>query len=204
MKKLTQLFTLTLHLHLLLAALVAGFSVAMTGCTGPRLVDAEAKGMYVNAATETLAIGEGSITTIPADREAFAGHYEEDTAWLSPSTKTHKFDVFIVGSNSTSQATSVVKDICQAFGVVAPIISSNEVNKTGITVFDLFKAKKAASLEQIWNKLTPAAQAEINSLLSSGKTGCVPITMTDGTQAEVKCEGGDCTVCTDCTDPAAN
>ena len=32
MKKLTQLFTLTRHLHLLLAALVAGFAVGLTGC----------------------------------------------------------------------------------------------------------------------------------------------------------------------------
>ena len=169
----------------------------LTGCFHPAVVDGEAKGMYVNAATETLAIGEGSVTTIPADREAFAGHYDEDTAWLSPTTKTHKFDVFIVGSNATSQASSVVKDICKAFGIVAPTLSSNETKNAGITVFDLFKAKKAASLEKIWNKLTPAAQAEINNLLSSGNTGSVPVTTADGTKAEVKCENGDCTVCTD-------
>ena len=175
----------------------------MSGCGTPRLVDAEARGMYVNAATETLAIGSGSITTIPSDREAFAGHYEEDTAWLSPSTKTHKFDVFIVGSNSTSQAASIIKDICKAYGTVAPTLSSNETKTVGITVFDLFKAKKAASLEKIWNKLTPAAQAEIESLVTSGKNGSVKVTTTDGQKAEVKCEEGDCTVCSDpaaCTD----
>ncbi len=195
---------------LMFASVCAALAFMMTGCgTPPKVVDAEAQGMYVNAYTESLAIGEGSITTIPSDREAFAGHYDEDTAWLSPSTKTHKFDVFIVGSNATSQAASVVKDICKAFGVVAPVISSNEMNKTGITVFDLFKAKKAASLEKIWNKLSPAAQAEIDSLIQSGKTGSVPVTTTDGHKAEVKCENGDCTVCTDpstCTDcaPASN
>ena len=183
---------------LMVVVAMLGMAIMMTGCgTQSRLVDAEAKGMYVNAATETLAIGSGSVTTIPAEREAFAGHYEEDTALLSPSTKTHKFDVFIVGSNSTSQAASIIKDICKAYGTVAPTLSSNETSKTGITVFDLFKAKKAASLEKIWNKLTPAAQAEINNLLSSGKTGSVPVTTTDGSQAEVKCENGDCTVCTD-------
>ena len=174
-------------------------SLVLTGCgTAPRLVDAEARGMYVNAATETLAIGSGSITTIPSDREAFAGHYEEDTAWLSPSTRTHKFDVFIVGSNSTSQAASIIKDICKAYGTVAPTLSSNETSNAGITVFDLFKAKKAESLAKIWNKLTPAAQAEINNLVSSGKSGSVPVTTTDGTKADVKCENGDCSVCTDC------
>ena len=189
---------------LMIVCAVLGMAFAITGCgTPPKVVDAEAAGMYVNAYTESLAIGEGSITTIPSDREAFAGHYDEDTAWLSPSTKTHKFDVFIVGSNATSQASSVVKDICKAFGVVAPILSSNETKNAGITVFDLFKAKKAASLEKIWNKLTPAAQAEINNLLSSGKSGSVQVTTTDGTKADVKCENGDCTVCTDCA-PTSN
>ena len=184
------------------AALCAGFAVAMTGCTGPRVVDAEAQGMYVNAASETLAIGSGSITTIPGDREASVGHYEEDTAWLSPSTKTHKFDVFLVGTNATQQAATIVEAICKAYGTVAPVISSNETNKSGITVFDLFKAKKAASLEKIWNKLTPAAQAEINALVESGKDGTVPVTTSDGAKAEVKCENGDCEVCEDCIRPA--
>lgn len=184
---------------LILAAVCAAMAIALTGCGTPRVVDAEAKGMYLNAATETLAIGSGSVTTIPAEREAFAGHYEEDTALLSPSTKTHKFDVFIVGTNATQQASKIVDSICKAYGTVAPILSSNETAKTGITVFDLFKAKKAASLEKIWNKLTPAAQAEINALLESGKDGTVPITTTDGTKAEVKCENGDCEVCTDGT-----
>lgn len=187
---------------LILAAVCAAMAIALTGCGTPRVVDAEAKGMYVNAATETLAIGSGSITTIPGDREASVGHYEEDTAWLSPSTKTHKFDVFLVGTNATQQAAKIVDAICKAYGTVAPIISSNETAKTGITVFDLFKAKKAQSLEAIWNKLTPAAQAEINALIGSGKNGTVPVTIADGTKAEVKCENGDCEVCTDCIKPA--
>lgn len=182
-------------LMMIVAMLV--MAIAMTGCGSLRMVDAEADGMYVNAATETLAIGSGSITTIPADHEAVAGHYEEDTAWLSPSTKTHKFDFFIVGSNSTSQAASIIKDICKAYGTVAPTISSNETKSAGITVFDLFKAKKAASLEKIWPKLSPAAQAEIERLVSSGENGSVQVTTSDGQKAGVKCENGDCTVCSD-------
>ena len=181
---------------IILAAVCAAMAIALTGCLGPRVTDAEAQGMYVNAATETLAIGSGSVTTIPGDREASVGHYEEDTAWLSPSTKTHKFDFFLVGTNSTQQAAEIVKSICKAYSSVAPTISSNETAKTGITVFDLFKAKKAQSLEAIWGKLTPAAQAEINALLESGKDGTVPVTTADGAKAEVKCENGDCEVCT--------
>lgn len=184
--------------NIMIAAICAAMAFALTGCLNPRVVDAEADGMYINAATETLAIGSGSITTIPADREAFAGHYDEDTAWLSPSTKTHKFDVFIVGSNATSQASTVVKDICKAFGIVAPIIVSNETKTAGITVFDLFTAKKAESLEKIWNKLTTSDQESIEKLVESGKSGSVPVTTSDGTRAEVKCENGECEVCTDC------
>lgn len=190
---------------IILAAVCAAMAIVLTGCGTPRVTDAEAKGMYVNAATETLAIGSGSVTTIPAEREASVGHYEEDTAWLSPSTKTHKFDVFLVGSNSTSHVSKIIDAICKAYGTVAPVISSNEAQKTGINVFDLFKAKKAASLEKIWNKLTPAAQAEISELVESGKSGVVKATTTDGvqTQTEIKYENGDCEVCTDCQIPAA-
>ena len=189
---------------LILAAVCAAMAIALTGCGTPRLTDAEAQGMYVNAATETLAIGSGSITTIPGDREASVGHYEEDTALLSPSTKTHKFDFFLVGTNSTQQAVEIVKSICKAYASVAPVISSNETAKAGITVFDLFKAKKAQSLEAIWAKLSPAAQAEINKLVESGQSGIVKTTTTDGATAEVKCENGDCEVCTDCIKPSNN
>lgn len=181
--------------NIILAAMCAAMAIALTGCGTPRVVDAEAKGMYVNAATETLAIGSGSLTTIPGDREASVGHYEEDTAWLSPSTKTHKFDFFLVGTNSTQQTVEIVKSICKAYASVAPVISSNEAAKVGITVYDLFKAKKAQSLEKIWGKLTPAAQAEIEKLVESGQNGTVPITTADGAKTEVKFEDGDCQVC---------
>ena len=103
--------------------------------------------------------------------------------------------MFIVGSNSTSQATSIITQICKAYGTVAPVISSNEAAKVGITVYDLFKAKKAQSLEAIWGKLTPSAQAEIEKLVESGQNGTVPITTADGVKTEVKFEDGDCEVC---------
>ena len=179
--------------NIILAVVCAAMAIALTGCGTPRVVDAEAKGMYVNAATETLAIGSGSITTIPGDKEAAVGHYEEDTAWLSPSTKTHRFDVFIVGTNATQQASKIVEHICKAYGIVAPVLSSNETARaTGMTVYDLFKAKKAASLEKIWSKLTPAAQAEIEKLVETGESGVITSTTTDGAKVEVKCENGDC------------
>ena len=183
---------------LMIAAFCAALCVVMSGCgTPPKLNDAAAKGMYVNAATETMAIGYGKVTSIPGEREAFAGHYSEDTALLSPSTKTHSFDIFIVGSNATSQATAVVSAVCKAFGIVAPVISSNECAKSGITIYDLFKAGKAKSVNEIWDNLTPESKQKIEDLVASEASGRFNVQKLDGTTVEAKCENGDCEICTD-------
>ena len=103
---------------MMMTALAACAAAMLTGCGTPGKVrDIELKGMYVNGYSEQLAIGTGRITSIPGEREAFAAHYREDTAWLSPSTKTHEMDLFIVGTNSTASAADVVKSICDAFNL---------------------------------------------------------------------------------------
>ena len=117
---------------------LAACAAALTGCNSPaKLRDVDVKGMYVNGYTEVLAIGRGTVTSIPSDKEAFAAHYEEDTAWLSPSTKTHALDLFLVGTNTVENSAQIVQSICKAFAEVAPTISSNnsEVAKGGGTVF---------------------------------------------------------------------
>ena len=77
--------------------IIAIAAAALAGCQSPsKLRDIELKGMYVNGYSEQLAIGMGRITSIPGEREAFVAHYREDTAWLSPSTKTHELDLMIV------------------------------------------------------------------------------------------------------------
>ena len=84
---------------------LAACAAVITGCNSPAKVrDVDVKGMYVNGYTEVLAIGRGTVTSIPSDKEAFAAHYEEDTAWLSPSTKTHALDLFLVGTNKIGRA----------------------------------------------------------------------------------------------------
>jgi len=133
---------------LMMMTLAACAAAMMTGCGTPGKVrDIELKGMYVNGYSEQLAIGMGRLTSIPGEREAFAAHYREDTAWLSPSTKTHEMDLFIVGTNSTSSAADVVKSICDAFKEVGPTIAKvNAEAAKGITVFDVIKPTDAALL----------------------------------------------------------
>ncbi len=118
-------------------------ALVQSGCKSPRKMrDIELKGMYVNGYSEVLAIGAGRLTSIPGEREALAAHYEEDTAWLSPSTKTHKLDIFLVGTNSVGSSKEVIESVCRAFSEVAPVVSSNNaaVAKGGVTAFDLLKA----------------------------------------------------------------
>lgn len=96
-------------------AFAAAVALAL-GCAGiPKAKDVSLGGMYANAATETVAIGKAKITTLPESIESFVAHYSEDTAWLSPTTKTRFLDIYMTGTNSTSAASNVVDTICRAF-----------------------------------------------------------------------------------------
>ncbi len=186
---------------LMMMTLVAGAAAMMTGCGTPGKVrDIELKGMYVNGYSEQLAIGTGRITSIPGEREAFAAHYREDTAWLSPSTKTHELDLFIVGTNSTGSASDVVKTICEAFKEVAPAVAKiNAEAPKGITVLDVIKPTDAALLakaigpkayQMFIDKGGDTAKATV-SKLSDGSTQ-----VSDGTTC-ISCDAaGNCTDCT--------
>lgn len=180
---------------------LAACAAAITGCSTPGKVrDIELKGMYVNGYSEQLAIGTGRITSIPGEREAFAAHYREDTAWLSPSTKTHEMDLFIVGTNSTASAADVVKSICDAFKEIGPTIAKvNAEAKTGITVLDVIKPSDAALLakaigpkayQMFIDKGGDTAKASVVKL-SDGSTQ-----VSDGSTC-VSCDAnGNCTDCT--------
>lgn len=185
---------------LMMIALAACAAVIMTGCGTPGKVrDIELKGMYVNGYSEQLAIGTGRITSIPGEREAFAAHYREDTAWLSPSTKTHELDLFIVGTNSTGSASDVVKTICEAFKEVAPTVAKiNAEAPKGITVLEVIKPSNAALLAKAVGSKAfqayierggDAAKATVTKL-SDGSTQ-----ISDGTTC-ISCDAeGNCTDC---------
>lgn len=186
---------------LIMLAAVAAMVAGMSGCGTPgKLRDVELKGMYVNGYSEQLAIGMGRLTSIPGEREAFVAHYREDTAWLSPSTKTHELDLMIVGTNSTDSASDVVKSICEAFKDVAPSIAKiNAEAPKGITVLDVIKPSEAAQLLKLVGKDAfqsfkdgggDAAKATVTKL-SDGSTqisdGSVCTTCVDGV-----CSTGAC------------
>ena len=83
-----------------------------SGCaTKTRNIDLD--GMYFTEAG-SLAIGSIEVMASPAGEESAAIRYAEDTAWLSPSTKTHEIKILLTGTNAVHSATSIVSNICAA------------------------------------------------------------------------------------------
>ena len=182
---------------LMMIALAAAAAAMLTGCgSPPKVRDVDVKGMYLNGYTEVLAIGRGTVTSIPSDKEAFAAHYEEDTAWLSPSTKTHALDLFLVGTNTVENSEQIVESICKAFSEVAPTVSSNQ-NTTGGTVLTYFAG----------NHQLAAANEALKLAGSSGSTTAVEILAAKiGTKLAQKFtdSGGDAAKATVTTTQAAD
>jgi len=105
---------------ILFAVGVALLSIC-TGCaTKTRNIDLD--GMYVSEAG-TLAVGSIEVMASPEGEESAAIRYAEDTAWLSPSTKTHEIKILLTGTNAVCSATSIVSNICAAFTATAPALS---------------------------------------------------------------------------------
>lgn len=75
-------------------------------------------GMYASEAG-TLAIGKVEVMSAPTGEESAHIRYKEDTAWLSPSTKTHEVKILITGTNAVDKVDGIVKNICEAFKVAA-------------------------------------------------------------------------------------
>ncbi len=169
----------------LLWALVGVFVAAsLVGCSSPGKVrDIDLKGMYINGYTETLAIGQGKLTSIPGEREALAAHYEEDVAWLAPNKKTHALDIFLVGSNTVTKADKIIESICRAFAEVAPSVSSNNVATAGTTAFDVLTAAGAKNADVELAKIAAlqAASAVTNAAKSAASTNAVPATASSAT-----------------------
>ena len=182
--------------------IIAIAAAALAGCQSPaKLRDIELKGMYVNGYSEQLAIGIGRITSIPGEREAFVAHYREDTAWLSPSTKTHELDLMIVGTNSTASADAIVKAICEAYKDVAPSIAKiNAEAPKGITVLDVIKPGVPAQLIKLVGE-------EAYNSFTSGGGDVAKATVTKLSDGSTKISDGSiCTTCVDgvCTTGACN
>lgn len=95
--------------------------VVLAGCA-TKTRNVELAGMYASE-SGTLAIGSVEVMSAPHGEESAFIKYDEDTAWLSPSTKTHDIKIMLTGTNSTEQASALVKHICEAFVAVKPSVA---------------------------------------------------------------------------------
>ena len=186
----TEIKNTAMRIMFFIAAVAAAYF--LSGCTTPKKVrDIELKGMYVNGYSEVVAIGAGRLTSIPGEREALAAHYEEDTAWLSPTTKTHKLDIFLVGTNSVENSTEIISSICKAFSDVAPqVAATHAANAGGTSAFDVVKGggevRKAVALAKQEVEKIKASKAEgqkVEGQQTQGEADC----------ANGECQDGNCT-----------
>ena len=190
-------------IHMLTLALLFVAAYLFAGCTSPKKVrDIELKGMYVNGYSEVVAIGAGRLTSIPGEREALAAHYEEDTAWLSPTTKTHKFDIFLVGTNSVENSTEIISSICKAFSDVAPqVAATHAANAGGTSAFDVVKGggevRKAVELAKTASEKVESKVGVGES--STGNNTTASQTSQQSQTSQSDCPDGNCTT-GDCTD----
>lgn len=200
MKKELKITSIQILAIIVLVMTAAFFS----GCSTPKKVrDIELKGMYVNGYSEVVAIGAGRLTSIPGEREALAAHYEEDTAWLSPSTKTHKFDIFLVGTNSVENSTEIISSICKAFSDVAPqVAATHAANAGGTSAFDVVKGggevRKAVAIAKQEVEKIKASKAEApgekaKSQLGSDSVGTVSAESSTGNNAASDPHAAECT-----------
>lgn len=154
-------------------------AAAFCGCWSPKARSFDASGIYVSE-TGQLAAGKIHVDAIPEGTESAVIHYTEDTALLSPSTKTHDIDVILTGTNSVGSASNIVSSICQAFVAVAPKIAEVNANAPkGVTVLDAATAQSKTAAEV--KKTAIAAEAEIKKLAAekaaaanAGKAGVSP------------------------------
>ena len=97
---------------LALATICATVAI-LAGCaTKTRSIDLA--GMYASE-SGTVAIGRIEVQSAPEGVESAAIRYSEDTAWLSPTTKTHSIKILLTGTNAVGSAMGIVKSICGAF-----------------------------------------------------------------------------------------
>ena len=198
----------TLQLLVLAVMLVAMFAFA--GCKSPqKMRDIELKGMYVNGYSEVLALGWGRLTSIPGDKEALAAHYEEDTAWLQPNVKTHKIDIFLVGTNTVASSADIIGSICKAFAEVAPAVSKDdaEVAKSVSTVTPLGVVKSGGEVREA-EQLAKIASEKLESKVgvgesSTGNNTTASQTSQQSQTSQSNCTDGSCTTGA-CTDGSCN
>lgn len=161
-----------------------GVLAAVTGCSTTKSRSVEAQGMYVSE-TGQLAVGKVQVDAVPENVDSAIIHYSEDTALLSPSTKTHKIDIVLTGTNSTANASDITTAICNAFVSVAPALASAEASAPkGKTTLDTVEHNRTATQTERLAKAAPATTGTDGPSVPQC-TDCTAATSTD-------CPDGNC------------
>lgn len=107
-------------------------AACIVGCA-TKTRNVEIDGMFTQAEAGILAVGSVDVMAAPVGEESAIIKYEEDTAMLSPSTKTHSIRIQLTGTNCTSCVTSIVTSICKAFVPTAAIVNGLSPTNTTTT-----------------------------------------------------------------------
>ena len=81
-------------------------------------------GAYASQAG-TVAIGSIEVQSAPENVESAMVKYVDDVAFFSDKKK-HKINILMTGTNSVQSVVDVVKNICEAFIVTAPVIVTED------------------------------------------------------------------------------
>ena len=160
-------------------------AVAFAGCMHPGEQAAKSETMNVTIKDSVIAVNVGAKKS--------TANCASNTVELAESERT--YDVTIL-----SQAQSLESSGSETFGQTqTPTFDISP--KTDLRYNDAMAAASVTS-RGIIESLSAAGAQRVLALMESGGTGEVTVEKKDGTQAVVKCEGGQCTACTDCTPSA--
>ena len=106
--------------------------VQLCGCA-TKTRNVEIDGMFVQTESATLALGSVDVMAAPVGEESAIIKYGEDTAWLSPETKTHSIRIQLTGSNCVEKVDAIVEHICNAFIPTAAIVNGAKISATNVT-----------------------------------------------------------------------
>ena len=177
---------------MVLASLLASL-LAVSGCGTTKSRSVDARGMWISDSGQ-MAIGQVQVDAIPENVDSAIIHYAEDTAWLSPSTKTHKIDIVLTGTNSTTNASSITEAICKAFVSVAPSFATTNANALkGKTVLDTIEHNRTATQAERLAKAAVESKCE-GALAASASGTCAGGTCSSASDT---CPNGSCPVAAD-------
>ena len=124
---------------LMMIAAVVAVATIICGCT-TKSRSFDAKGMYASESGQ-VAIGKIHVDAIPEGTDSAVIHYSEDTAWISD-VKTHDIDVILTGTNSVTNASTIVDAICDAFVAVGKKAAGTAKPKEGAAETDAKDAQE--------------------------------------------------------------